>query len=75
MNFFQSVAIKIFKMAISYHRGLSNLYDSLGETYLMVGDTLNSVLNYIKSVELNPNNDHGKKMLDRLSEFTNGLTF
>lgn len=36
-----------------------NVYDSLGEAYLGIGDKDNAKLNYKKSLELNPKNPTG----------------
>lgn len=56
-------AIQLFELAISHYPHSGNLYDSLGETYLLNGDTTNAVLNYQKSIELDPKNTHAIKVL------------
>ena len=60
-------AIEIFKLAISYNPRSGNLHDSLGETYLLSGDTTNAVLNYKKSIELDPDNKHGMEVLSKIT--------
>jgi len=42
------------------------VYDSLGEAYMKSGDRELSIENYQKSLELNPENEAGKKMLEQL---------
>lgn len=44
----------------------SNTWDSLGEAYLVKGDTVRAVRNYEKSLELNPGNDNARAYLARL---------
>jgi cytochrome c-type biogenesis protein CcmH/NrfG len=43
-----------------------NAYDSLGEALMAAGDYEGSVLNYSRSVQLNPRNDNGLKKLVEL---------
>lgn len=52
-------AIAVLKMAISELPDAANLYDSLGEMYLKKGDREQAVLNYKKSLVLNPHNTTG----------------
>ncbi len=60
-------AIQIFKLAIGYFPRSGNLYDSLGETYLLNGDTANAVINYRKSIELDPGNNNAIEVLRKIS--------
>ncbi len=59
-------AIKIFKLNISSFPKSSNVYDSMGEALLAKGDTAAAIGNYKKSVELNPGNQNGVKILKKL---------
>jgi Tfp pilus assembly protein PilF len=43
-----------------------NVYDSLAEAYLKIGDKQKAKENYKKSVELNPENTNGIQMLNGL---------
>ncbi|MDC8002910.1 hypothetical protein POV27_02490 [Aureisphaera galaxeae] len=61
-------AIEVFKMGTVQFPSDSNLFDSLGETYLAIGDTVNARINYAKSVALNPNNKHGIKVLNSINK-------
>ncbi len=59
-------AIEIFKLNVeAYPKGF-NTYDSLGEAYMVNGDTDLAIQNYKKSVELNPQNTNAAATLKRL---------
>lgn len=59
-------AIEIFKLNVeAYPKGF-NTYDSLGEAYMINGDTELASQNYRKSLELNPRNTGAVEMLKRL---------
>ena len=51
-------AIEIFKLLISEFPNVANAYDSMGEAYLKDGNEELSLLNYEKSVKLDPKNTH-----------------
>jgi tetratricopeptide (TPR) repeat protein len=59
-------AIVVFKFNVEEFPESGNVYDSLGEAYMVKGNTELAILNYAKSLELNPENENGKKMLDKL---------
>ncbi len=59
-------AIQLFEMNVVEYPDSWNVYDSLGEAYLAIGDNEKAVGNYTKSVELNPDNENGKKVLKEL---------
>lgn len=44
----------------------ANAFDSLGEAYLLKGDSANAKINYARSVALNPDNEQGRKILEQL---------
>jgi tetratricopeptide (TPR) repeat protein len=44
-----------------------NVYDSLGEINLMLGEKQKAIENYQKSLELNPGNSNAREMLTRIS--------
>jgi CubicO group peptidase (beta-lactamase class C family) len=59
-------AIEIFKLNVeAYPKGF-NTYDSLGEAYMISGNTELAILNYKKSLELNPENTGAIEMLKRM---------
>lgn len=61
-------AIEIFKINVEAFPKSGNVYDSLGEAYLADGDKKLAFANYSKSVELDPSNEGGKKVLEELSK-------
>jgi CubicO group peptidase (beta-lactamase class C family) len=61
-------AIEIFKINVETFPKSGNAYDSLGEAYLADGDKKLAIANYSKSVELDPTNENGKKILAEISK-------
>ncbi len=61
-------AIKIFKVNAESFPKSFNVYDSLGEAYAAKGDKENAIKNYKKSLELNPDNENAKDMLQKLQK-------
>jgi tetratricopeptide (TPR) repeat protein len=61
-------AIEIFKFVVSEYPESYNAYDSLGEVYMVAGEKELAIRNYEKSLELNPENENAKEMLDRLRQ-------
>ena len=59
-------AIEIFKLNVAEYPKSSNVYDSLGEAYMVDGDKELAIKNYQKSVELDPTNENGIQMLKKL---------
>jgi predicted alpha/beta superfamily hydrolase len=59
-------AIGLFVENVKAHPNSYNAYDSLGEAYMKLGNTSLAIFNYKKSIELNPHNEDGKKMLEKL---------
>lgn len=59
-------AIAVFKLNVEFYPGSWNVYDSLGEAYLLNGDKELAMTNYRKSVEMNPKNDNGIQVLKKL---------
>ncbi|MDQ5928620.1 MAG: hypothetical protein QG594_394, partial [Bacteroidota bacterium] len=61
-------AIEIFKINVAAYPKSGNAYDSLGEAYLADGDKKLAIENYSKSIELDPTNENGKKILAEISK-------
>jgi CubicO group peptidase (beta-lactamase class C family) len=61
-------AIEIFKINVEAFPKSGNAYDSLGEAYLKDGNTKLAIVNYKKSIELDPTNENGKKILAEISK-------
>ena len=59
-------AVEVFKINVEDYPSSWNVYDSLGEAYMLSGDRELAIRNYEKSIELNPNNTDGIRMLKRL---------
>ncbi|RKS53524.1 CubicO group peptidase (beta-lactamase class C family) [Gillisia mitskevichiae] len=59
-------AIAVFKLNVTEFPESSNVYDSLGEAYMVAGNKELAILNYKRSVELDPKNENGKEMLKKL---------
>lgn len=59
-------AVALFIENVKTHPNSYNAYDSLGEAYLKSGNTALAILNYKKSVELNPHHQAGKAILEKL---------
>ena len=61
-------AIEIFKLNVEAYPESFNVYDSLGEAYMVDGQKELAIQNYKKSLELNPENSNGAKILKTLEE-------
>ncbi|MBZ0114445.1 MAG: serine hydrolase [Thermoanaerobaculia bacterium] len=66
------VAIAVFQQNVAQYPESSNAYDSLGEGYMRrgdrtVGDIEQAILNYEKSLQLDPGNANAKAMLAELT--------
>jgi len=59
-------AIAIFKINIDEFPESFNVYDSLGEAYMLDGKDDLAIANYRKSLALNPKNDNAAEMLRKL---------
>lgn len=60
-------AIAIFKLNVEMFPDAANPYDSLAEAYMMNGKNWLAIVNYSKSLQLNPENDNAEKMLNQLT--------
>jgi cyclase len=59
-------ALRIFRLNMEVYPGSFNVYDSYAEALMTAGDTAQSIANYEKSLELNPENDNAAEMLKKL---------
>lgn len=59
-------AIAIFQLNTALFPESGNAYDSLGEAYLLHGDTTQAIHNYQKSFRFDPSNRNAKNVLDKL---------
>ena len=63
-----SEALEILKLNVKNFPDSFNTYDSLAEAYMIAGNKELAIKNYEKSVELNPGNENGKRMLKELKK-------
>ena len=61
-------AIEIFKLNVNQFPASFNVYDSLGEGYMVDGNNKLAEKYYKKSLKLNPDNENAKQMLEKLKE-------
>ena len=59
-------AVQVLKLGIEEFPKAFNLYDSLGEVLRSLGRKEEAIKNYKKSVELNPENENGLRMLEEM---------
>ncbi|MEZ4951118.1 MAG: tetratricopeptide repeat protein [Saprospiraceae bacterium] len=59
-------AAEVFKIAVDAFPNSFNTYDSYGEALLALGQKEKAIFNYKKSLELNPENENGKRVLREL---------
>jgi len=60
-------AIEVFKLNVELYPESSNVYDSLAESYMLKGNNEFAIKFYKKSLELNPNNNNAKAMLEKIA--------
>jgi tetratricopeptide (TPR) repeat protein len=61
-------AIELFNFMVEEFPLSANAWDSRGEAYMKAGKKELAIQNYKKSLELNPDNDNAKKMLEQLQK-------
>jgi CubicO group peptidase (beta-lactamase class C family)/putative intracellular protease/amidase len=61
-----SDALRVAKLAAEEYPRHWNAFDTLGEMYMHAGDKPKAVENYERSIALNPQNENGIRMRDRL---------
>jgi tetratricopeptide (TPR) repeat protein len=61
-------AVAIFELNVREYPDAWNPHDSLGDAYAAAGDTAAAVRSYRRSLELNPENENAKKMLEKLGK-------
>ncbi len=61
-------AIELFTFMVEEFPQSANAWDSRGEAYMKAGNKELAIENYKKSLELNPDNENAKRMLEQLQE-------
>jgi CubicO group peptidase (beta-lactamase class C family) len=59
-------ATRVFQLNVALHGNSANVYDSLAEAYMKNGDQELAILNYQRSLDLDPGNKNAAKMLKQL---------
>ena len=59
-------AIRVFQLNVDAYPKSANTYDSLAEAYMDDGNTSQAIVNYQKSLQLNPKNRNAVQMLEKL---------
>jgi len=59
-------ALEIFKRNAERFPNSYNVWDSLGEIYYQTGNLEEAIKNYEKSLQINPKNEGGRRMLERI---------
>lgn len=59
-------AIEIFKINARQFPLSYNVWDSLGEAYYRAGDNAEAIKNYERSLQINPKNNDGLRMLEKI---------
>lgn len=59
-------AVEIFRLATEIYPASANAFDSLAEAFERSGDQANAILNYQRSLHLDPKNDNARKRLAAL---------
>jgi tetratricopeptide (TPR) repeat protein len=61
-------AIEIFELNIEQFPNSYNVYDSMGEAYMLDKNKKLAIKNYEKSLKLNPENKNAEEMIKKLKE-------
>jgi tetratricopeptide (TPR) repeat protein len=61
-----AAAIDAFTLNVEMYPSSSNVYDSLGEGYMVAGDRARAIENYERSLELDPGNANAEAKLTEL---------
>ncbi|MCR9228176.1 MAG: alpha/beta fold hydrolase [Flavobacteriaceae bacterium] len=62
------MALEVFRLTTILFPDSFNAYDSYGEALLKSNQKAEAIKMYEKSIELNPNNENGKKVLQRIKQ-------
>ncbi|MBK8848507.1 MAG: hypothetical protein IPO27_18990 [Bacteroidetes bacterium] len=64
----KEVALKLFKLNVDLYPKVANVYDSLGEAYLLSDDKTNALKNYKIALELDPENERIKSTIAKIEK-------
>ncbi|MGE5499551.1 MAG: tetratricopeptide repeat protein, partial [Syntrophothermus sp.] len=60
------MALLVFRLNTVLYPKSANVFDSMGEAYMKSGDKANAILNYRKSLDMNPKNTNAAETLKKL---------
>jgi predicted Zn-dependent protease len=60
------MAVEMFQLNVANYPDSSNVYDSLGEVYMVSGAKILAIDNYEESLVLDPGNENAKEQLEAL---------
>jgi len=60
-------AIEVFKINVVLYPNSSNVFDSLGEAYLLKKDSVNAETNFRNALSINPENKSAKRFLNKIT--------
>ncbi|MES2679595.1 MAG: hypothetical protein V4635_06900 [Bacteroidota bacterium] len=63
-----TAAINVFKLNVKYFPKSWNCYDSLADAYMKAKEYLLALVNYKKSVVMNPKNEHGHEQIRKIEK-------
>jgi tetratricopeptide (TPR) repeat protein len=61
-------ALEIFKINQHLYPNKSNVFNNLGKVYLLQKDTANAILNFKKSLAINPENRKAKRFMNQITK-------
>lgn len=61
-----TAALRVFELNCEKFPESANTWDSFAEAHMLLGNNDQAIKNYRKSLELNPNNENAKQMLQKL---------
>ena len=61
-------ALEVFKLNVHFFPESGNAFDSLGETYALLGMNFEAIKNYKIALKLNPSNSNAENQIKKLKE-------
>jgi len=61
----------VFQLNAALYPDSFNVYDSLGEAFMLSGDNTSALENYEKSIHINPENKNAQLVINKLKNLLN----